>query len=340
MIRFLMVLVLSFICSLSAVVHAEEPDSNYSNSRGERASTPEKGWFWQYWYQMQEEQKRIKEELSKRGELAEADEDEKDPCQNKDTWSSDCGFVDPGLDYEWSQIQKDALLRAAVMDPNDATKVHSLQKFNAWAVNKAVTMMKMWQWNMIQDQDLNPNITAPIATFALQAMSDMRSKQRIDITRQISEQGGFLLFFSRKECEACGIQSPAIRGLGRWLDIPVYEGSLSGGCHEGFEGGFCQEGERIKEAARYLNVALVPDVWLYLKEQDMWLRVSSGMESQSTIASRIELFFQGVIEAIAKGMSAAEGQTAPVDFDFSREKLSRGAISTIEDVVEGGRNED
>src|SRR5699024_3808614 len=110
MIKYLMVVVLSFVFSLPITAHAEEP--NYSNSRGEHSNTPEQGWFWQYWYQMQEEQKRIKEEISKRGELAEADEDEKDPCRDKDTWSSDCGFVDPGLDYEWSQIQKDALLRA------------------------------------------------------------------------------------------------------------------------------------------------------------------------------------------------------------------------------------
>lgn len=336
-------LLLSSVAWANNALEAEQQEPVYTNQGGVEARTPEKGWFWQYWFQMQQEEKeRIRAELAAQKEREQAqpeEEEEKDPCVEADTWTASCGFIDPGLDYDFSQEQRKELLQAAVMAPNDANKVKELQRFNSWAVSKAVTMMKMWQWNMVQDQELNPNITAPIATFALQAMSDVRSRERVDVVRQIREGGGFLMYFTRKECEACAIQAPAIRGLSRWIDLPVYEANLSGGCHNGFEGEYCQEGEHIIEAARHLNVAMVPDLWLYLKEQDMWMRVSSGLEAQDTIAERIKLFFQGVVGAVAKGMSQAEGQPAPVDFDFSQEELMGGAISTTNELINKSAND-
>src|SRR5699024_3680979 len=132
-----------------------------------------------------------------------------DLCKEADTWTADCGFIDPGLDYDFSQKQRKEHVQSAVMAPNDPNKVKELQRFNSWAVSKAVTMMKMWQWNMVQNQELNPTLTAPVANFALQAMADVRSKGRVDVVRQIREGGGFLMFFTRKECPACGIQAPA-----------------------------------------------------------------------------------------------------------------------------------
>lgn len=335
--RYSALLVVSMVVIAAAFMlssSAKAQEGSFTKADGTFSNSAERGWFWQYWYEMQKEEELKRQQ--EREELAEEAPEKLEvepPCESPETWEPSCGFVEPATDYEWSQQQRVALMQAAVMEPNNPEKVRAYQEMVAWAVDKAMTMTNMWEWNMAQHQDLNPYMTRPAAAFALRALASAKTNEQIDIMTQIREQGGFLMWFSRKECEACGIQAPAVQGLGRWADLPVYEASLSGGCHAGFEGEFCQQGERIQEAAKTLNVAYVPDVWLYLKNEDAWIRVSSGMEAQSTIMERMKMFFTGVVQAAAKGIVAAKDQHAPIDFDFSPQTMSKGMLS------EGVRND-
>lgn len=307
------------------------------NAQGNIATTAEKGWFWQYWHELQAaqkaeaEKKKAKEAADKAREKAVAankkkPKEQRDPCVDADKWRADCGFIDPGTDFEFQTKQRKALHHAAAMNPNDAKTVRALQRYTAWAVKQSFTMMQMWEWNRIQEQDLNATMMNPTAQFALAAMSRWNGKQKIAVMDEIRRQGGFLVFFSRASCAACESAVSTVRGVAAQTRLPAYEASLDGQCHEGFEGEYCHTGDLVKESASRLGVKYVPDMWLYLPEQDQWIRVSSGMESVTTITSRIKTFFNGVLAAVASGVQKAQGQMAPVDFSSDPITRSRGAL--------------
>lgn len=303
-----------------------EKDVEGLNQHGQKATTAERGWFWHYWYQLQEEER--KKELAmaeqQQREMKEKQEREKDPCA-KDTWTVDCGFIEPKGDYEFMVKQREAIHINAAMNPNDSDSVKQLQKFNSWAINKALQMSAMWEYNQIQDQDLNPVLTSPIASFALIAMTDLRAIEQRDVFKQIKDQGGFFVWFTRSTCATCEIARPSVQGLALEMDIEIYEASFDGKCHAGFVGEYCHT-EGVEAAGEQLGVRFVPDLWLYLPDQDGWIRVSSGVEARDMLKRRIQDFFGGVIKAVAEGMTRAKGQPLPVSFDKNIIEQSGGFI--------------
>ncbi|BBI65809.1 hypothetical protein HSBAA_PA_4120 (plasmid) [Vreelandella sulfidaeris] len=77
----------------------------------------------------------------------------------------------------------------------------------------------------------------------------------------------------------------------------------------------CDTTGRSVEAAGHLAVEAVPDLWLYLPQDDLWFRVSSGVEAAQRITSRIEVFFGAIQRAAEKGLEAVgDGTSPPVDF--------------------------
>lgn len=285
----------------------------------------ERGWFWGFWSQFVDEEE-IEEEIAAQ-EQEQGQEPEEIDCTNPDQWKPRCGFIDPGNSFDFQSQQRDALLRQAVMNPSDTNKVEQWQRYQRWVTDQAIEMSQVWQWNLIQNQELNPAVATPIAAFGLRAAANLRKGQRASTLDSIKEQGGFLVWFTRSDCVFCHEMAEPLSLLQKRHNIDIYAASLDGECLEKFEGR-CETGELVIEAARHLSVANVPDLWLHLPKDDLWFRVSSGMESTTLILSRIDLFFGAVTRAAEKGIKNASDPNRPaVDFSVrSMMEQSRGGL--------------
>jgi len=302
---------LAVLCALPLFAQATLNTETPSNLHNE-----EKGWFWGFWSEyVGQEELEEQEELSQNEEQ----EDEEIDCTDPEQWKSSCGFIDPGSSFEFQAAQRDELLKQAVMDPSDSNKVEQWQRYQRWVTDQALEMSKVWQWNLMQNQELNPTTATPIASFGIRAASTLKKGQRVSTLEAIKEQGGFLVWFTRSDCVFCHEMAEPLYYMKERNNIEMYAASLDGECIEFFKDS-CQTGDLVIEAARHLAVQNVPDIWLHLPKDELWFRVSSGMESTSMILSRIELFFGAVTRAAEKGLSKAEGSERPA-VDFSVKSL-------------------
>jgi len=237
-------------------------------------------------------------------------------CQDPEQWNASCGFVDPDGDFDFQSKQRDVLLQQAVMTPNDPESVAAFQRYMRWAVDQALVMSRMWEWNQWQDQELNPLVHSPVSSFGLRAASRVRQGQRNEVIDEIKAQGGFLVWFTRESCPFCHDMQRAMRDIQRETGLEIYNAPLDGECMPIFEGldSLCENTGLTIEAARHLGIQAVPDLWLHLPEDDLWFRISSGVEASRRIVARLEVFFGGIQRAAEQGIEATSGQSPAVDF--------------------------
>lgn len=291
------------VLAASAVTPAPGADAN-----------PERGWFWGFFETLQEavEEKFIELPVVP-PEPLDPEAQERD-CTDPEQWDVECGFVDPKGDFRFQSLQRDALLSHATMNPQDPRAVEGFQRYMHWAVNQAITMARTWQWNMIQNQDLNPRAHTPVSAFGLRAALRVEEAHQASVLAEIKAQGGFLVWFTRTTCPYCHDMRDTMLRVSRASNLTVWNAALDGECMEGFEE-YCRGGPDVINAARRLNIAAVPDLWLYLPEDDVWLRISSGIESVETINNRMELFFGAIRRAAIRGIKNSAGEQRPsVDF--------------------------
>lgn len=275
-------------------------------------SDVECGW----WFQLPDTEDKPAEEK-------EDDEQEKPPqiivmpdpaerCKNLDSWSKDCGFVNPNKDFDFQSKQREALLNWAVMEPENPQSVYSFQKYTQWMVNQAMLMSRMWEWNMVQHPELDPNVARPVAHFALSWFADAELNYRKSVWDSVIAQGGMIIWFTRSDCQYCHNMLYVMKEVEKTTNIPVWNASLDTECMPGFENR-CLTISESELPASILQVNVVPSVFLHLSDMSTWIRVSTGAESASTIQNRITVFFESVKSAVAKGMSG-DGVTPAVDF--------------------------
>lgn len=287
----------------------------------------ERGWFWGFWSQFVDEKPDDKEEEEKEEPVVVAPSQEERDCTDPGQWQADCGFVDPDGDFDFQAAQRDALLEDAVMNPSDTNKVKQWQKYQRWVTDQALEMSQVWQWNLMQNQELNPTAASPVAAFGIRAANSLRKSERKNAIEAINDQGGFLFWFTRDECVFCHEMAEPLYHMKERNNLEMYAASLDGVCPEHFEDA-CETGDLVIQAARHLNVDNVPDIWLHLPKDDLWFRVSTGIEATTVILSRIELFFGAITRAAEKGLENAPGSINP-NVDFSPKDLmkkSRGGL--------------
>lgn len=295
----------------------------------ENPDAAECGWFWGFMEEPEKEEK--PEELPipilpepKESEQEPEEEKDKDPCEDPETWSAEeCGFVDPGKSFEFQSQQRDALLKRAVMSPNDPEAVRGFQQYMNWAVDGALNMSRTWEWNMMQDQELNPFVQNPVSAYGLRAASRVEDEHRDDVMEEIERQGGFLVWFTRNSCQHCHDMQKPLGFLKERTGLEIWNAPLDGECMDGYEDQ-CEPGAITVEGARHLGIQAVPDLWLHLPKDDLWFRVSSGVEPAGKIAGRVEHFFGAVQKAAKKGLDNAKNAPGPA-VDFSEDDLIEGS---------------
>lgn len=238
-------------------------------------------------------------------------ESKEEKCGKKDTWSDDCGWTDPGGDFEFLVMQREKLSQNALMFHGDQKHVKEFQKFMLWLVDAAVSYSKTVEFNQIQDQSLNPYARHPVSAFGLRAAVRTKNEHTLGIFNEIKKQDGVLVFFTRSDCSFCHTQVPIIRKLALLTGLDVVNVSLDEMCMEGYEGERCITADKpyILEAITAIGINVVPDLFLFLpkdnKDNNGWVRVSTGNEAVSTIKRRIRMFFEGVRSASIAGLSEA-----------------------------------
>jgi hypothetical protein len=236
------------------------------------------------------------------------------PCHHAATWTTACGFVNPGHNFAFQAKERDALMDAMVMNPENPQAVLQFQKYNQWLVNEAVQVANMWYFNEIQHPGLNPQSTNPISTFGLQLAENVKRNTEDEIFGYLSKHA-ILIDFSRQSCYYCHAMVPNDMAISRDTKIPIYDASLSTtGCLPGFDQAQCLTAPATIKPAEILHVRIVPTLFLFVKP-DTWIRVGTGVVDQATLESRIVDFVSAYRTAILHGIHNGNGVAPSVDFN-------------------------
>ena len=345
--KLLWILGFCLACFCGGVVGEETIAVSGEEEQVDCESDAECGWWWGYWKDVEEE-----EEIAEEQGVSETKpkEEKEDKCKSKDSWSVECGFVDPKGDYKFMVAQRDKLSETALMNSTDQKSVREFQRYMNWMVNAAVQYSQTWQYNMIQDTELNPYAKHPISNFGLKATFGMFKDFKRGIYDEIKEQGGVFILWTRASCKWCEIQGEAVLSLVEKTGIPAYNVSIEGACVAGFTGEFCRTADELAiDAATQLKVAMVPDLFLLLNsktpEENAWIRIATGIEDSSRIERRIYTFFEGVKAAAEQGLLAAsndfEGERRPnVSFDSKYYKPDANGYQAGEVKANEGKADD
>jgi hypothetical protein len=237
-----------------------------------------------------------------------------DLCKKAGTWTKSCGFVDPGTDYDFQAKQRDALLVGMSMSQNDPKAVEEFQYYMRWVMGRASEVANLWQFNMIQNPELDPSAKQPISTVGLRMMTDVKKGQSKEIFKIIKEEGGMVVFFTKSDCEFCHAMAPSMSRISAAMQIPVRNASLDSKCLPSFLEG-CLAGEDVQAPAQALQVTTVPTAFLYVKP-NTWIRIATGITDDETMKSRIFSFYSAYRNALLKGVNNSLKGRPSVDFSF------------------------
>lgn len=316
----LLTLVLS--ASLSGAVYANEQKAS---GGPEKTVNPERGWFW---FEQKPEPEPEPEPPPKpepkpeepKPEEPKPEEPKEDKCKKVDTWSPECGFVDPGTDFSWQAKQRDALMERMAVAKNDPKAVEAFQYYMWWVIGRAAEVTAIWRYNMAQNPELDPSVNEPVSAFGLKLMTDVRTGKAQEVYDLIRKEGGFLVYFSKHDCNFCHQMGPTFTRLAKETNLPVRNAALDDKCMPSFEEG-CMTAPSTIPAAQALQVTTVPTLFLHVKP-NTWIRVATGVVDLQSMKLRVEQFFQAYRTAVINGVDNGGGNRAPVDFSNSGDKGS------------------
>lgn len=302
---------------------SREARDNPSNALKENA---ERGWFFY------ERNKKPPEEPKKEEEPVKAESPpppKEDRCKKKETWTADCGFVDPGKDFDFQSKQRDALLQAMSMSQNDPKTVENFQYYMKWLMERSIEVANLWQYNLVQNPELDANVKAPINTFGLKLMTQVKDSSDGAILQALKEEKAFLLYFSKYDCEFCHAMSSVINDLAHDTQLTIWNASLDDKCMPKFEER-CRTGDAVIKSAQALQVTIVPTLFLYVPgskpSDDTWIRIATGVTDSQTMKGRIVSFFTAYRTALLKGVNNSTQGRASVDFS---ENQATGAAEGV-----------
>lgn len=253
-------------------------------------------------------------------------------CAEKSTWTVDCGFVHPGTDFEFQALQRDRLMERMSLAYNDPKAVEAFQYYMRWVLERTAETTNLWWYNMVQNPDLDPNVSSPVSAFGLRLMTEVQRGKDQELFSLIKAEGGFFVYFSRSDCEFCHQMQPVLQLLSKRTGLEVRNASLDKTCMPAFEEG-CMTAPATEAPATALQVATVPAVFLYVKP-NTWLRVATGIVDLDSMLTRTVQFFAAYRSALLSGVDNGEGAKPAVDF---KGLGASGTAPGVEGAKAGGK---
>lgn len=310
------------LCSLAQTPPASGAPAPVSDLTG--GIRPERGWFYFESDPKPPEPEAPAAKPPMPTELPPPPKEEK--CKKKDTWSPDCGFVNPGEDFQFQEKQRDALMQRMSVAKNDPKAVEAFQYYMRWVLERTAETTNLWWYNMVQNPDLDPNVSSPVSAFGLRLMTEVQRGKDKEIFELVKSEGGFFVYFSRTDCSFCHQMEDVLKNLSRETGLEVRNASLDERCMPGFQVG-CMAAPATITPAQMLQVSTVPAVFLYIKP-NTWLRVSTGVVDVQSMVTRTVQFFSAYRSALLKGVDNSSGGKPSVDFsDIDATGNGKGATA-------------
>ena len=208
-------------------------------------------------------------------------------CQDEATWVPECGFITPKT-YAFQAKMRDALLQRMVMHPEDPDAVLAFQRYNRWVFYQALHVARVWKHNLLRmPEELDATAFSPISAFGLQLAHTVRARKEQTVWQALRDWGAFLVVFTKHDCLYCQKSVSPLMNLEIETGLPLWEAPLEGGCFEYFaERDRCLDEDLIRDAARILQVSIVPMLYLYIPD-NTWIRITAGFETTDVMAERI-----------------------------------------------------
>ena len=314
------------LVSISSLTFAAEqaPTPDKAQRAAEiNGDNPEQGWFFFKDLKKKEDEKdEPKPEPAAPPVAQQAAKKQPPKCTTPATWAPDCGFVNPGKDFAFQEKQRDVLLQQMVMSNNDPKAVESFQYYMKWATERAAEVASLWYYNMVQNPDLDPAVKQPVSSFGLRLMTDVKTGKSKDVFSSLKQEGAFLVYFSRNDCQFCHDMAPIMRLVSKNSGLEVRNAAIDATCIQGFEAG-CMTAPETLAPAQALQVSIVPAVFLYVPGGGgTWLRVATGLTDADTLGARVVSFFSAYRNALLKGVDNGVNGRAPVDFSSQRDSMT------------------
>lgn len=208
-------------------------------------------------------------------------------------------------------------MQAMSMSHNDPRAVENFQYYMRWLMQRSIEVANLWEYNEAQNPDLDPSVKAPISTFGLRLMTQVRDSSEGSILAALKDQGAFLVYFSRSDCNFCLAMSTVLENLTESTGLEIWDASLDDHCMTGYESR-CKRGRQAMAAAQALQVSIVPTLFLYIPggkpADDTWIRIATGISDAATMRGRVVAFFSAYRTALLRGVANAQPGRAPVDF--------------------------
>lgn len=312
-------------------------------SPADMAKTENRGWFYFDDPKPKEPEEEVKPRPTPPSPTAEKpaqpERKKEDPCLKKDSWNAKCGFVHPGTDFEFQAKQRDALLQAMVMSDNDPKQVEAFQYYMRWVIERTSEVANIWRYNMVQNPELDPQVTQPISAFGLRLMTDVKKGYNKEIYDIMKEEGGMIVVFTRNDCVYCHQMAGTWNNLSDKTGLPLHAASLDEKCIEGLKAVECMKAPESLDPAKALQVTVVPATFLYVKP-NTWLRIGTGVVDGDSLNTRAIQFFSAYRSALLRGIDNGENGKAAVDFkNLDPNGLGKGAEPNekeIDSLVKGG----
>lgn len=234
-------------------------------------------------------------------------------CAEKGTWTPDCGFVNPGQDFEFQAKQRDALMERMSLARNDPKAVEDFQYYMRWVLERTAETTNLWWYNMVQNPELDPNVQSPVSAFGLRLMTDVQKGHDKEIFDLVKAEGGFFVYFSRTDCVFCHQMKDVLDGLKTRTGLEIRNASLDTSCMPGYQEG-CMTAPATEAPAQALQVTTVPAVFLFVKP-NTWIRVATGVVDTESMTTRTVQFFSAYRAALLAGTENGEGARPSVDFN-------------------------
>ena len=245
-------------------------------------------------------------------------------CASKDSWVVDCGFVDPGNDFEFQAKQRDILLQQMSISPDKPEAVEAAQFYMKWVVGKASQAANMWYFNMVQNPDLDPTVKNPISEVGIALASRTNQANQYEYFRIIREEGGILFFFSRDDCQFCHDQAVYTSRVAHTMGLRLINVPLDGKCLPGFVGDSCGKDVKL-EQLNVLQLKTVPALFLFVPS-NTWIRLATGLSTNATVLANTVNFFTAYRTAMLNGLDNSKGARPSVTFDPALNSKPTGTV--------------
>jgi hypothetical protein len=324
--RLLCTLLLAIVAAVPA--HAQTKPSTATS--GSEVSRPERGWF--FFDDPVVPKEEPKSEFKSQIPSAPPPPPKEERCKKKESWSVDCGFVNPGEDFQFQSKQRDALMERMSVAKNDLKAVEAFQYYMRYVIDRTSEVTNNWWYNMVQNPNLDPNVSNPVSSFGIRLMTEVKQGRDKEVFDLIRAEGGFLVYFTRSDCMFCHQMSPTVQMLSKKTGLEVRNAALDDKCMPEFLTG-CVKAPASTGPAQMLQVATVPTVFLHVPP-NTWLRIATGVVDLESTVARTSQFFAAYRAALVSGVENGGNGRPSVDFTGAEPDGSSRGVSGAS--AEGG----